>query len=80
MPQYIEGGFMVFSKIHNPHWNISDQISWLHSNKGWFHYQNNSIKSVNMNEAILSLQGSVSYQDSLEYKYVVIWFVYLSDF
>ena len=31
MPQYIEGGFMVFSKIHNPHWNISDQISWLHS-------------------------------------------------
>ena len=33
-----------------------------------------------MNEAILSLQGSVSYQDSLEYKYVVIWFVYLSDF
>ena len=33
-----------------------------------------------MNEAILSLQGSVSDQDSLEYKYVVIWFVYLSDF
>ena len=31
MPQYIEGGFMVFSKIHNPHWNFSDQISWLHS-------------------------------------------------
>ena len=22
---------MVFSKIHNPHWNILNQISWLHS-------------------------------------------------
>ena len=35
--------------------------------------------SVNMNEAILRLQGSVSDQDSLEYRYVVIGFVYLSE-
>ena len=36
--------------------------------------------SVNMNEAILRLQGSVSDQDSLEYRYVdFVRFVYLSD-
>jgi len=29
MPQYIEGGFMFFSKIHNPHQHISDRILWL---------------------------------------------------
>ena len=32
MPQYIEGGFMLFSKIHDSHSTTSDQISWLHSN------------------------------------------------
>ena len=31
MPQYIEGGFMLFSKIHDSHSTTSDQISWLHS-------------------------------------------------
>ena len=31
MPQYIEGGFMLFSKIHDPHSTTSDRISWLHS-------------------------------------------------
>ena len=38
MPQYIEGGFMLFSKIHDSHSTTSDQISWLHSNiDGAFH-------------------------------------------
>ena len=31
MPQYIEGGFTLFSKIHDSHSTTSDQISWLHS-------------------------------------------------
>ena len=31
MPQYIEGGFMFFSKIHDPHLHISDRILWLRS-------------------------------------------------
>ena len=31
MPQYIEGGFTLFSKIHDPHSTTSDRISWLHS-------------------------------------------------
>ena len=31
MPQYIEGGFMLFSKINDSHSTTSDQISWLHS-------------------------------------------------
>ena len=31
MPQYIEGGFTLFSKIHDSHSTTSDQIPWLHS-------------------------------------------------
>ena len=35
MPQYIEGGFTLFSKIHDPHSTTSDRISWLHSYLNW---------------------------------------------
>ena len=31
MPQYIEGGFMFFSKNPDPHSHISDRILWLQS-------------------------------------------------
>ena len=35
MPQYIEGGFMLFSRIHDPHLHISDRILWLRSPLTW---------------------------------------------
>ena len=32
MPQYIEGGFMLFSKIHDPHPLQKYHVLWLPSN------------------------------------------------
>ena len=44
MPQYIEGGFMLFSKIHDSHSTTSDQISWLHSDV--FYHVGHNFKTV----------------------------------
>ena len=67
MPQYIEGGFMLFSKIHDSHSTTSDQIPWLHSPTD----MNNNLDIVNQAMKMSDITSDIIMDFWIDYKVIV---------
>ena len=80
MPQYIEGGFTLFSKIHDPHSHISDRILWLCSTENCIIHSHSShfwskiwffstIKLFTIRGILFEYRIIICVQKSNEYEY-----------